>query len=72
MRLERLSLEQGNMDGAPTHSEHGEESERKRMTTKVNQASVDVQMFTLSELGNLQTMWRWRFHSDSFVYCFSF
>lgn len=40
MRLERLSLEQGNMDGPPAQGEHGEESERKRLTTKVNEVSV--------------------------------
>lgn len=39
MRLERLSLEQGNVDGPQTQSEHGEESERKRPTTKVNYGS---------------------------------
>ena len=35
MRLERLSLEQGTMDGPPTQSEHAEEAEKKRLTTKV-------------------------------------
>lgn len=56
MRLERLSLEQGNMDGALSQSEHGEESERKRLTTKVNQVAVDVQTFALSELDCMQTL----------------
>lgn len=67
MRLERLSLEQGNMDGAPAQSDHGEESERKRLTTKVIQVSVDVHMFALSELDNMQTLWYWRFHSENFA-----
>lgn len=35
MRLERLSLEQGTMDGPPTQSEHVEEAEKNRLTTKV-------------------------------------
>lgn len=67
MRLERLSLEQGNMDGAPAQSDHGEESERKRLTTKVIQVSVDVHMFALSELDNMQTLGYWRFHSENFA-----
>ncbi len=37
MRLERLSLEQGTMDGPPTQSERAEEAEKKRLTTKVFQ-----------------------------------
>lgn len=35
MRLERLSLEQGTMDGPASQSEHAADSERKRLTTKV-------------------------------------
>lgn len=34
MRLERLSLEQ-TMEGPSSQGEHAEESDRKRMTTKV-------------------------------------
>uniref|UniRef100_H2TKY6 Gamma-tubulin complex component n=1 Tax=Takifugu rubripes TaxID=31033 RepID=H2TKY6_TAKRU len=42
MRLERLSLEQGNMDGPPTQGEPGEESERKRLTTKFLAEHMDA------------------------------
>ncbi|CAM9305941.1 unnamed protein product, partial [Lampetra planeri] len=34
MRLERLSLEQGPMDGLPSQRDHADEAEKKRLTTK--------------------------------------
>ncbi|KAE8283922.1 Gamma-tubulin complex component 2 [Larimichthys crocea] len=42
MRLERLSLEQGTMDGPPSQSEHADEAERKRLTTKFLAEYVDA------------------------------
>uniref|UniRef100_A0A7N8YAI2 Gamma-tubulin complex component n=1 Tax=Mastacembelus armatus TaxID=205130 RepID=A0A7N8YAI2_9TELE len=42
MRLERLSLEQGTMDGPPTQSEYAEEAEKKRLTTKFLAEHVDA------------------------------
>ncbi|TKS89486.1 Gamma-tubulin complex component 2 [Collichthys lucidus] len=42
MRLERLSLEQGTMDGPPSQSEHADEAERKRHTTKFLAEYVDA------------------------------
>uniref|UniRef100_A0A665VRI8 Gamma-tubulin complex component n=1 Tax=Echeneis naucrates TaxID=173247 RepID=A0A665VRI8_ECHNA len=42
MRLERLSLEQGTVDGPPTQSEHTEEAEKKRPTTKFLVEHVDA------------------------------
>lgn len=65
MRLERLSLEQGNMDGAPTQGERGEESERKRLTTKVNQ--VSVWLFRCRRSHSQAAC-----PSENFLYCFSF
>lgn len=61
MRLERLSLEQGNTDGPPTQGEHGEESERKRLTTKVNQVSRCWHCQTQATCP-----------SENFLYCSSF
>uniref|UniRef100_A0A8D3ADA3 Gamma-tubulin complex component n=1 Tax=Scophthalmus maximus TaxID=52904 RepID=A0A8D3ADA3_SCOMX len=42
MRLERLSLERGATDGPPTQSEHAEEAEKKRLTTKFLAEHVDA------------------------------
>uniref|UniRef100_A0A3Q3W4B6 Gamma-tubulin complex component n=1 Tax=Mola mola TaxID=94237 RepID=A0A3Q3W4B6_MOLML len=42
MRLERLSLEEGALDGPPAQSKHTEESDRKRLTTKFLAEHVDT------------------------------
>ncbi|KAA8581260.1 hypothetical protein FQN60_002841 [Etheostoma spectabile] len=42
MRLDRLSLEQGTMDGPPTQSQHAEEAEKKRLTTKLLAEHADI------------------------------
>ncbi|XP_047466097.1 gamma-tubulin complex component 2 [Mugil cephalus] len=42
MRLERLSQEQGTVDGPPAQSDHAEEAEKKRVTTKFLGEHVDA------------------------------
>uniref|UniRef100_A0AAQ5YSI1 Gamma-tubulin complex component n=1 Tax=Amphiprion ocellaris TaxID=80972 RepID=A0AAQ5YSI1_AMPOC len=42
MRLERLSLEQGGIDGPPAQSEHAEEAEKKRLATKLLAEHADT------------------------------
>ncbi|KAI4807528.1 hypothetical protein KUCAC02_027331 [Chaenocephalus aceratus] len=41
-RLERLSKEQGTMDGPPTEREHAEEAEKKRLNTKLLPEHADT------------------------------
>ncbi|XP_010768254.1 gamma-tubulin complex component 2 [Notothenia coriiceps] len=41
-RLERLSKEQGTMDGPPTEREHAEEAEKKRLNTKLLSEHADT------------------------------
>lgn len=40
-RMERISLEQGSMDGAATQGDHTDEAEKKRLTTKFLAEHVD-------------------------------
>lgn len=42
MRLERLSLEQGTMDGPSSQSDQAEETEKKRLTSKIMSEYVDA------------------------------
>ncbi|KAM9425276.1 gamma-tubulin complex component 2 [Pholidichthys leucotaenia] len=42
MRQERFSMEQGAMDGPPAQSEHAEEAEKKRLTTKLLAEHLDT------------------------------